>query len=85
MSNTFVSFKHIVRLRQVQIRDAEAGRAGEELWSQTVAVALEGQVISEEPLMNVCRIDLTMAALDGVDVAGDNWKPAEDMLRSGGE
>ena len=64
----------------------------EDLWAQTVAVALDGQVISEEPSMDAWRSDLAMAALDalgmgmeGIDLTGDDWQPVEVELREGGE
>ena len=61
-----------------------------ELWAQTVAIAIEGQVISEEPGMDAYRSDLAQAAIDalaadGHDVTGDNWQPVEVTLRPGGE
>ena len=62
----------------------------EDLWAQTVAVSIEGLVISEEPGMGAYRSDLAQAALDalamdGVDVVGDMWEPVEVELRPGGE
>ena len=61
-----------------------------DLWAQTVAVSLEGQVISEEPAMDAYRSDLAQAAIDslamdGHDVTGDMWEPVEVVLRPGGE
>ena len=69
---------------------AGIGIMDEDLWAQTVAVALEGQVISEEPGMDAYRTDLAQAALDSlamddVDVTGDMWEPVEVELRPGGE
>ena len=69
---------------------AGIGIMDEDLWAQTVAVAIEGQVISEEPGMDAYRSDLAQAALDSlamddVDVTGDMWEPVEVMLRPGGE
>ena len=66
------------------------GIMDEDLWAQTVAVAIEGQVISEEPGMDAYRTDLAQAALDSlsmddVDVTGDMWEPVEVELRPGGE
>ena len=71
---------------------AGIGIMDEDLWAQTVAVALEGQVISEEPAMGAWRSDLAQAALDAlgmgmedIDLTGDDWQPVEVMLRPGGE
>lgn len=71
---------------------AGIGMMDEDLWAQTVAVALDGQVISEEPSMDAWRSDLAMSALDalgmgmeGIDLTGDDWQPVEVELREGGE
>lgn len=63
-----------------------------DLWDQTVAVALDGQVISEAPSADAYRSDLAQAALDALgmsmadmDVTGADWQPVEVMLRPGGE
>lgn len=71
---------------------AGIGMMDEDLWAQTVAVALDGQVISEEPSMDAWRSDLAMAALDalgmgmeGIDLTGADWQPVEVELREGGE
>ena len=69
---------------------AGIGIMDEDRWTQTVAVAIEGQVISEAPGTDAYRSDLAQAALDsltmdGVDVVGDMWEPVEVMLRPGGE
>ena len=69
---------------------AGIGVMDEDLWAQTVAVSIEGQVISEEPSMDAWRSDLAQAALDSlamddVDVTGDMWEPVEVELRPGGE
>ncbi len=68
------------------------GIMDEDLWAQTVAVAIEGEVISEEPSEGAWRTDLAMAALEALgmsmpdtDVTGDMWEPVEVMLRPGGE
>ena len=68
------------------------GIMDEDLWAQTVAVALDGQVISEEPSMDAWRSDLAMAALDAlsmgmedIDLTGDDWQPVDVELREGGE
>ncbi len=69
---------------------AGIGVMDEDLWAQTVAVSIEGLVISEEPGMDAYRTDLAMAALeslemDGMDVNGADWMPVEVELRPGGE
>ena len=69
---------------------AGIGVMDEDLWAQTVAVSIEGQVISEEPSMDAWRSDLAQAALDSlamddVDVTGDMWEAVEVELRPGGE
>ncbi len=69
---------------------AGIGIMDEELWAQTVAVALEGLVISEAPGMDAYRTDLAAAAIellvaDGYDVTGESWEPLEVKLRLGGE
>ena len=71
---------------------AGIGIMDEDLWAQTVAVALDGQVISEEPSMDAWRSDLAMAALDAlsmgmedIDITGDDWQPVDVELREGGE
>ncbi|MCY3799384.1 MAG: ABC transporter substrate-binding protein [Chloroflexi bacterium] len=66
------------------------GIMDEELWAQTVAVAIEGQIISTEPSMVAYRSDLAQAALDsllseGYDVTGESWEPLVVELRPGGE
>ncbi len=68
------------------------GIMDEDLWAQTVAVALDGQVISEEPSMDAWRSDLAQAALDAlsmgmedIDLTGDDWQPVDVELREGGE
>ncbi len=68
------------------------GIMDEDLWAQTVAVSIEGEVISEEPSEGAYRTDLAMAALESLgmsmpdtDVTGDMWEPVEVTLRPGGE
>jgi len=68
------------------------GTMDEDLWAQTVAVAIEGEVISEEPSEGACRTDLAMGALEALgmsmpdtDVTGDMWEPVEEELRPGGD
>lgn len=62
------------------------------LWDQTVAVAIEGAVISAEPDASAARTDLAQAALDSLaqdmpdlDLVGANWERIEVELRPGGE
>jgi len=61
-------------------------------WAQTIAVALEGAVITAEPGDDAFRTDLAQAALDALaeeypdlDLVGDMWEPVEVELREGGE
>lgn len=68
------------------------GIMDEDLWAQTVAVAIEGEVISEEPMEEAWRSDLAQAALDSLamdmedlDLTGEEWEPVEVELREGGE
>ncbi len=59
------------------------------LWDQTVAVALEGKVISAAPSEGALRTDLVQAALDSlgddVDTTGETWEPVEVEITPGGE
>jgi NitT/TauT family transport system substrate-binding protein len=68
------------------------GILDEALWGQTVAVALEGEVITAEPTEGAYRTDLAQAALDGLmadypdlDLTGEDWERIEVMLQPGGE
>lgn len=68
------------------------GLLDEALWDQTVAVAIEGEVISEEPSEGAYRTDLAQAALDGLaadypdlDLTGEDWERIEVVLQPGGE
>lgn len=68
------------------------GVMDEALWDQTVAVALEGAVITEEPSEGAYRTDLAQAALDALtaemadaDVTGADWEPAVVEITPGGE
>lgn len=59
-----------------------------DLWDQTVAVALEGQVITAEPTEGAYRTDLAQAALDSLadeDVTGETWEPLAVEITPGGE
>src|SRR5690606_27014995 len=60
------------------------GMLDEELWNQTVAVAIEGEVISAEPDMGAYRTDLAQAALESLqadmpdlDLVGADWERVE--------
>ncbi len=71
---------------------AGIGVMDEDLWTQTVEVAIEGEVIAEEPAEGAWRSDLAEAALDSLmmsmedmDVTGEDWEPVEVELREGGE
>jgi NitT/TauT family transport system substrate-binding protein len=62
------------------------------LWEQTVAVALEGEVITEEPSEDAYRTDLAQAALDqlaeeypDLSLTGEDYEPIEVELVEGGE
>ncbi len=68
------------------------GVMDEDLWAQTVDVAIEGQVISEEPSMDAYRSDLTLAAHEllaemgmELDLTGEEWERVEVELQPGGE
>lgn len=63
-----------------------------DLWMQTVSVALEGQIITEEPSMDAYRTDLAEAALAMLaemdmeaDLTGDDWERVNVELQPGGE
>lgn len=71
---------------------AGIGILDEALWTQTVAVALEGGVITEEPSEGAFRTDLAQAALDGLatdypdlDLTGETYEPSEVEITPGGE
>jgi NitT/TauT family transport system substrate-binding protein len=68
------------------------GVMDEELWAQTVSVALEGEIITEEPGEGAYRADLAQAALDLLteadstfDFFGEDWERVEVILNEGGE
>ncbi len=61
-------------------------------WDQTVAIAIEGQVISAEPTEDAFRTDLAEAAVESlmadmpdVDLTGDGFEPIAVELNPGGE
>jgi NitT/TauT family transport system substrate-binding protein len=71
---------------------AGLGVMDEELWAQTVAVALEAEIITAEPAEGAYRSDIAEAALAWIaemdpeaDVAGEDWERVEIELLPGGE
>jgi NitT/TauT family transport system substrate-binding protein len=71
---------------------AGIGIMDEELWAQTVAVALDSAILTEEPAEGAYRTDLAQAALDELlaedaelDVMGEEFEPVEVELKEGGE
>ncbi len=72
--------------------EAGVGSMDEDLWAQTVAVALEGEVITAEPTEGAWRGDLVAAALEAlhaedmeVDLVGAEWEALEVEITPGGE
>lgn len=68
------------------------GIMNEELWDQTVAVAVESEIIAEEPAEGAYRTDLAQAALDwlaeeypDLDLLGEEFERIEVELQPGGE
>jgi NitT/TauT family transport system substrate-binding protein len=68
------------------------GVMDEALWEQTVAVSLEGQVITVEPTEGAYRSDLAAAAIEGLttdypdlDLTGESYEPIEVEITPGGE
>jgi NitT/TauT family transport system substrate-binding protein len=68
------------------------GTMDEDLWAQTVSVALEGEIITEEPAEGAYRTDIAEAALAMIaeidpelDVTGETWERVEVELLPGGE
>ncbi|MDQ7034753.1 MAG: hypothetical protein Q9P01_07925 [Anaerolineae bacterium] len=64
----------------------------EDSWNQTVVVAIDGAVITEEPSMDAFRTDLVEQALAilqerdaDVDLTGEDWERVEVTLTPGGE
>ncbi len=69
---------------------AGVGVLDQALWDQTVAVAVEGEIITEPPTEGAYRTDLAQAAVDslkaeGVDVTGESWEPVTVELKEGGQ
>ena len=68
------------------------GMMDEDLWNQTVTVAIDGAVITEEPADGAYRTDLIEQALatlqdrdPDIDLTGEDWERAEVTLNPGGE
>lgn len=71
---------------------AGIGVMDEELWAQTVSVAIDGAVIAEEPTEGAYRSDLVEAAIaelleedPELDITGELWEPLEVEITPGGE
>ncbi len=65
------------------------GVMDQDLWDQTVDVAVTEEVIGEEPSADAFRTDLAEDAVkaledDGLDVTGEDWLPTAVTLREGG-
>ncbi|QPC83822.1 ABC transporter substrate-binding protein [Phototrophicus methaneseepsis] len=68
------------------------GMMDADLWAQTVEVAIDGGVITEEPPETAYRTDLLEMALaelteedPEIDLTGEMWEPVEVTLNPGGE
>lgn len=68
------------------------GVMNEDLWAQTVEVAIDGGVIEAEPMEDAYRTDLVMAAIAMLeemdmeaDFTGEEWERVEVTLEPGGE
>jgi NitT/TauT family transport system substrate-binding protein len=68
------------------------GVMNEDLWNQTVEVAIDGGVITEAPAEGAYRTDLIEAAIavlqerdPEVDLTGEEWERIEVTLNPGGE
>lgn len=68
------------------------GVMNEDSWAQTTSVAIEGEIITEEPSMDAFRTDLAIAAhaliseMDmETDLTGEEWERVEVELLAGGE
>lgn len=71
---------------------AGIGVLDQDSWDQTVAVAIDGAVLSEAPDEGASRTDLAEAALASLaedmmdlDLTGEDWERIEVELRPGGE
>ncbi|MCL1599098.1 MAG: ABC transporter substrate-binding protein [Actinomycetia bacterium] len=66
------------------------GVMNQELWDQTVAVAVSEGILKAVPTDGAFRTDIAEEALanlkaDGVDVVGNGWQAKDIVLREGGE
>ena len=69
---------------------AGIGVMDEDLWAQTVKLALQTGAIAAAPYDGAYRSDLVITALaslllEGLDVTGEDWESLEVVLRPGGE
>jgi NitT/TauT family transport system substrate-binding protein len=63
------------------------GMMDQDLYDQTIRVALEGKVLTAEPDAGALRTDLAAAALEGIegDTTGASYAPITVELNAGGE
>jgi len=63
------------------------GQMDKALFDQTVAIALEGKVLTKEPDAGAYRTDLAAKALEGLsgDTKGAGFQPITVELQPGGE
>jgi NitT/TauT family transport system substrate-binding protein len=63
------------------------GMMDEDLYAQTVRVAIEGEVLTAEPDAAALRTDLAAQALEGIegDTTGESFTPVTVELAAGGE
>ena len=66
---------------------AGIGMMEQDLWNQTVEVAIEGEVLTAAPDAGAYRTDLALRALQGLegDNTGANFQPITVQLNPGGE
>ena len=69
---------------------AGIGVMDDDLWAQTVKLALQTGAIATAPYDGAFRSDLVITALaslllEGLDVTGEDWESLEVVLRPGGE
>ena len=66
---------------------AGIGMMDQDLYDQTIRVALEGKVLTAEPDAGALRTDLAAAALEGIegDTTGASYAPITVELNAGGE
>ena len=69
---------------------AGIGVMDDDLWAQTVKLALQTGAIAAAPYEGAYRSDLVITALaslllEGLDVTGEDWEVLEVVLRPGGE